>query len=125
MAGGSEQINKIPGSLKEKRRIFERFQSRFPVKFKDTRNDFGADVYLQNFSAEGAGIFTREQLYLDDSVNLEVKLPDGKDPMTMRGEVVWTKKQDADGWDVGLKFYNAVFMNLWRIYKSAEAGSAI
>jgi len=79
--------------LDDNRRLYERFQSRFPVKFKDTRSDFGADVLLRDFSAEGAKITTREQLYLNDSVSLEVELPDGKKPMTIRGEVIWTVKQ--------------------------------
>jgi len=78
MIGGVEQFSSTPDSLENKRRLFERFQSRFPVKFKDSRHDFGTDVYLRNISAEGAKIATREQLYLNDSVCLEVELSDGK-----------------------------------------------
>jgi len=120
MTGEAEQFNDTPDFLKKKRRLFERFQSRFPVKFKDTRNDFGTNVHLRNVSAQGAKIATREQLYLNDSVSLEVELPDGKKPITIRGEVVWAHKPDVGLWDVGLKFHKVVFMNLWRIYKSAE-----
>jgi len=125
MTGEAEQIDDTPEFLKKKRRLFERFQSRFPVKFKDTRNDFGTDVYLRNVSAQGAKIATREQLYLNDSVSLEVELPDGKKPMTIRGEVVWTIKQDAEIWDIGLKFHKVVFMDMWRIYQSVETSSAV
>jgi len=110
--------------LDENRRLYERFQSRFPVKFKDTRNDFGTDVLLCDFSAEGAKISTREQLYLNDSVSLEVELSDGKKPMKIRGEVIWTIKQNVKMWDVGLKFHKVVLMDLWRIYKSAETSSS-
>jgi len=110
----------IPSFLNNKRRLYERFPSRFPVKFKDTRRDFGTDVHLRNVSAEGAKIATREQLYINDSVSLEVDLSDGKRPMTIRGEVVWAKKQNTKIWDIGVKFHKVVFMDLWRIYKSAD-----
>jgi len=108
----------------ENRRLYERFQSRFPVKFKDTRNDFGTDVHLRNVSAEGAQIATHDKLYFNDNVSLEVELLDGKKPMTIRGEVVWTNKYNAEIWDVGLKFHKVVFMDLWRIYESVETGSS-
>ena len=48
MGGGAGQLNKTLDSLEDKRRLFERFPSRFPVNFKDTRNDFGASVYFTN-----------------------------------------------------------------------------
>jgi len=115
----------MPGPFNDNRRLFERFSSRYPVKFKDAREDFGTNVHLRNVSAQGANIMTQEQVYLNDSVSLEVELPDGKQPMTIRGEVVWTKKQNTETWDVGLKFHKVVLMDLWRIYKSFESSSTI
>ena len=114
----------IPGFLNENRRLYERFPSRFPVKFKDTRQEFGANVHLRNVSAAGANITTKEHLYLNDSVSLEVELPDGKRLMTIRGEVVWANKHNPEAWDIGLKFHKVVLMDLWRIYKFAEPGSS-
>jgi len=119
MAGFTMDNEKMPDFPVEQR-IFDRFPSRFPVKFKDTRDDFGINVRLRNVGAQGAKITTREQLYLNDSVTLEVELMDGKGPMMIRGEVVWTKNIDAGIWDVGLKFHKIVFMDLWRLYKSVE-----
>jgi len=107
----------------DNRRIYERFPSRFPLKFKDSRCDFGTDVVLCNLSAEGVNITTRERLYLNDSVSLEVELLDGKGPMPLRGQVVWNKERDADLWDVGIKFHKIVFMDLWRIYGAVEYNS--
>src|SRR3989338_5146563 len=115
----SKIFGEEPDLVKEKR-LSDRFQSRFPVKFKDTRQDFGTNVSLRNVSAGGAKITTKEQLFLNDSVTLEVELLDGKGPMTLRGEVAWTKNIDSDLRDVGLRFYDVVFMNLWRLYKTAE-----
>lgn len=109
----------------ENRRLYDRFSSRFPVKFKDTRSAFGSDVLLRNVSAEGAKITTRERLYINDSVNLEIELLDGKGPMKIRGEVIWVRERDANLWDVGLKFYKIVLMDLWRLYETSEHNSSV
>ena len=107
-----------PGNpSEENNRIFDRFPSRFPAKFKDSRNDFGTDVYLRNASAGGMRIATKERLYLNDNVTLEVDLPDDKGVMTVRGEVAWVKNKDANMWDVGLRFHKIVLMDMWCIYK--------
>jgi len=125
MVEQAENFDDVFGSTEEERRIFDRFPSRFPAKFKDTRNGFGTDVYLRNSSAGGARITTKERLYLNDSVTLEVELSDGKSPMTMRGEVVWVRYKDAEMWDIGLKFYKIVLMDLWRPYTLTENGSSV
>jgi len=121
----AENVDEVLNSSNGERRIFDRFPSRFPAKFKDTRNGFGTDVYLRNTSASGARITTKERLYLNDSITLEVELSDGRGPMTMRGEVVWVRNKDAEMWDVGLKFYKVVLMDLWRPYTLTETGSSV
>ena len=108
----------------EKRRTYERFTSRFPIKFKDTRCDFGTDVILRNLSAGGARVTVRDRLYLSDSISLEVELLDDKGPMTLRGEVVWANEKDPNLWDVGLKFHKVIFMDMWRVYEAVENNSA-
>jgi hypothetical protein len=107
-----------PGNKQQ--RLFDRFPSRFPARFKDTRNDFGTDVYLRNASAGGVRITTKERLYLNDNVALEVDLPDGKSAMTLRGQVVWVKSKGDDIWDAGLKFHKITLMDMWRPYKFNE-----
>jgi Tfp pilus assembly protein PilZ len=107
----------------DQQRIFERFPSRFPARFKDTRNDFGTDVFLRDASAGGARITTRERLYLNDNVTLEVDLPDGKGALNLRGQVVWVKSKSDNVWDAGLKFHKVMFMDMWRPYKINEVSS--
>lgn len=111
-------------SPQKEQRTFERFSSRFPAKFKDTRNDFGTDVYLRDASAGGVRIATKERLYLNDNVALEVELSDGRGGMTLRGEVVWVKHKGADMWNVGVKFHKIALMDMWRPYKFTEADSS-
>jgi Tfp pilus assembly protein PilZ len=101
------------------RRTFDRFSARFPAKFKDARDDYGTNVYLRDASAEGARVTTRERLYLNDTVTLEVEIPDGHAPMNIRGEVIWMKSREPQVWDVGLKFHNVSLMHLSRIYEAA------
>ena len=102
----------------EDRRIFERFLARFPVRFKDNRKGYGANVSLRNACAQGAKITTKEQLYLNDSVTLEVELPDCKEPMTLKGQVVWVTNDDESGMrDVGLKFHTIDLVHMSRLYK--------
>lgn len=106
-----------PWQVMDDRRMFERFSSRFPVKFKDSRDDFGAAISLRNASAEGIRITTKEQLYINDSVILEVKLPDSETPMTLKGQVIWAKKVEPDLWDVGVKFHQISLVDMSRLYK--------
>ena len=101
------------------RRTFSRFPSRFPAKFKDTRDDFGRTVMLRDASAEGARIVSKERLFLHDSIALEVDLPDGHQPMLLRGEVVWLNKDESEYWDIGLKFHKIELLRLSRLYKFA------
>lgn len=99
------------------RRLFERFLARFPVRFKDSRNDYGTSVVLRNASASGITILTKEHLYVNDSVTLEVELPDCRIPLTLRGQVVWTQGEDPDVWEAGIKFHKIDLMNISRLYK--------
>ncbi|MBI3602381.1 MAG: PilZ domain-containing protein [Candidatus Omnitrophica bacterium] len=99
------------------RRIFERFWARFPAKFKDTRGDFGRDVFLRNASASGAHIVTRDRMLLDDRVALEVEVPDGGLPMLLSGRVVWSRPAHNAGWDIGLRFDQINFMRIQRLFK--------
>lgn len=102
---------------RQDRRIFERFPARFPVRFKDSRNDYGTSVVLRNASAGGIAIFTKERLCINDSVTLDVELPDCRMPLTLRGQVVWIKCEDSGAWDAGIKFHKVDLVNLSRLYK--------
>ena len=99
------------------RRIFDRFPARFPAKFKDTREDFGRNVFLRDASASGANIISRDRMFLDDRVALEVELPDGSTPLPLHGRVVWSKPTNTSMWDIGLQFDEVNFMKIQRLFK--------
>jgi|CXWL01.1.fsa_nt_gi hypothetical protein len=100
----------------EERRLFERFSARFPTKFKDSRNDYGTEVFLRDVCAGGARLLTKERSFLNDSMALEVELPDGQGPLTLNGYVVWSKPHDMM-WEVGMTFHKINLLKLHRIFK--------
>ena len=100
----------------DNKRMFDRFSARFPVKFRHSREDFGTEVFLRDASAEGVKFTTKQRMFLHDSVSLEVKLPDGADPMLLNGRVVWVKEKDPQLWDVGLRFHKVQLMRMHRIF---------
>lgn len=105
------------------RRVFERFSARFPVKFKDAREDYGSDVFLRDASAQGMRILTKERFFLDDQLALEVELPDGGEPMVLSGRVVWAKSLNLSLWDLGVQFTEVNFLRMQRLFKLTEASS--
>ena len=103
--------------ISSERRIFERFSARFPVKFKDTREEYGADVFLCDASAQGLRMVTKERFFLDDQIALEVELPDGGEPMVLSGRVVWVKLLNLSLWDIGIQFEQVDLLKMQRLFK--------
>ena len=103
------------------RRIYERFPARFPAKFKDARADFGREIVLRDASASGVNILTKERMFFNDKVAIEVELPNNESPMVLNGRVVWSKPANANVWESGLQFEEINFMRLQRLFKSASA----
>ena len=102
------------------RRVFDRFMARFPVKFKDARDGFGSNVFLRDVSAQGVKIQTRKPLFINDKVELLVEIPDGHDPMTLSGNVVWARGINPTMRQAGLKFDRVDFMDTQRIFKYCQ-----
>ena len=107
-------------SLTKEKRLFERFEARFPAKLKDSREEFGEKVYLRNACAQGAQLALKDHVYVNDALTLEVQVPKANYPVTLRGKVVWAKRELSNYWDVGLKFHQVSFMQLSKIYESAQ-----
>lgn len=102
------------------RRIFERFSAKFPAKVKDSRGDYGTGISLRDASAQGLKLTSKERLYLNDSVILDVKLPDSDVPLTLKGQVVWARAGALDVWDIGIRFHEIKFIHLSRLYQFIE-----
>ena len=103
--------------MDSERRLFERFSTRFPTRFKDFRHDFGVMVYLRDASASGMRITTRERMFLDDPISIEVQIPDGGTPLLLSGRVAWSKPVSPNMWDVGLNFPKINLLKMSRLMK--------
>jgi len=110
----------VPPQMVSERRVFERFSARFPVKFKDARENYGSEVLLRDASAQGVRILAKERFFLDDQVALEVELPDGGEPMVLSGHVVWVKFLNLSLWNVGVEFSEVNFLKMQRLFKLTE-----
>ena len=98
-------------------RLFERFQARFPARFKDTRDDFGSVLQLRDASAFGGKLISKERLFTNDKITIEVHVPDGHAPMVIKGEIVWAKPTGVDHWEVGFKLHKIDLLRMSRLYK--------
>jgi Tfp pilus assembly protein PilZ len=105
---------------RDERRLFERFSARFPVKFKDARDDYGTEVFLRDASAQGMRILTKERFFWGDQVSLDVQLPSGGEPMVLSGTVIWVKLLDLSLWEIGIQFHHVDLLKMQRIFKLAE-----
>lgn len=112
--------NSLPAERQTRKienRLFERFSARFPVKFRHTRSEYGFDVFLRDASARGIKISTRERIFLNDSVSIEVKIPDGSEPVKLNGRIVWMHSKTPSLWDAGVELHEINFMEMQRLFK--------
>ena len=107
------------------RRVFERFEARFPARIKDSRYDFGTVISLHNASAQGLNLFSKERFYINDSVILEIKLPDNDEPLTVKGQVLWNKACGPSLWECGIKFYEISLLKMSRLFRFSNPISHI
>jgi hypothetical protein len=104
----------------QNRRVFERFSARFPAKFQHSHKDYGTEVFLRDASAQGLRMTSKERVFLHDSLSLIVKLPDGHDPMVLKGHVVWTKSRGSDLWEVGIELHKIELMAMQRLFNMVQ-----
>jgi Tfp pilus assembly protein PilZ len=103
------------------RRIFERLPARFPTKFHNSSEDYSSDVFLRDMSATGVRIATREKLFLNDMVALDVKLPDGQAPVPLNGRVCWVRGVAPHVFEAGIEFHKVNFVRIARLTRYALA----
>ena len=103
------------------RRLFERFHAGFPTRWHAASDDYGTDVFLKDVSATGARITTRQQMFIDDIISLDIKMPDGLDPVVLNGRVIWVHQVMGALWEVGIEFHKVDFMRMRRLVSCAFA----
>ncbi len=99
----------------EERRMFERFNVDFPVKYLDLNTNREGTGKIINISAGGGGmIVTKERLSPSTLLEMQLCIPDDKDPLRANGKVIWSKIIKPDVYMAGVQFDKVDFMGVAR-----------
>jgi hypothetical protein len=107
----------------EDRRIFERFNAEFPLRFINSeRNDEGS-AQVRDVSAKGLGIVSDSELAVDTPLEMWLDIPQRSEPLHTRGQVVWSRRAGAGKWQAGINLEQAQLMPLAQLYKNSLTAS--
>jgi len=99
----------------EERRIFERFNVEFPVKFLDLNTDKEGAGKIINISAGGGGIIvTTKYLLPGTPLEMQLIIPDDKAPLNANAKVIWLKAMEPTLFLAGVQFDKVDFMGIAR-----------
>ncbi len=102
----------------KERRIFERFNVEFPLKFLDLNANRKGTGKIINISGGGGGIIvTKEHLQPSTPLEMQFFIPDNKDPLCANGKVIWSKTIEPDAYMAGVQFDKVDFMGVARALK--------
>jgi c-di-GMP-binding flagellar brake protein YcgR len=125
-----EQINKQwwdgvvikeGGEEMEDRRIFERFNAHFPLRFLSLGENKEGQAVTQDISAKGMSFVTNEDLIPRTPLEMWLQVPDKGEPIYTRGEVVWSKMVEPTKYRAGVELEEAEFMSLSRVLRAMKA----
>ena len=111
-------VVKEGGENMEDRRIFQRFNIRFPVKFLDLNNGQEVIAETSDISAKGIGLWSKEGIAENTPLEVWLKIPDKGEPFYTRGNVVWSRPEGASGYRLGIDLEKADLMGLSRILRA-------
>lgn len=92
------------------RRKYVRMETSVEVKYTVIGKPGAIEVFSKNISAGGLCISAGEELSKDTPLQIEIKIPDLKDPIRALARVVWQKKFEAPDkaqevrFDTGIEF---------------------
>ncbi len=100
----------------EDRRVFERINTKMPVKFLDPSSGREGKADTIDISANGVGFVTNENLSALTSLEMWLGIPDYREPLYTRGRVVWSEALPETGQQrVGVRLEKAELMGLARV----------
>lgn len=100
----------------EDRRIFDRIDSHFPVKFLNIFNGSEGEAEAADISANGVGLITGGDVPYKTSLELWLRIPDQHSPMYTRGQVMWSRfDEELKQHRVGVRLEKAELMGLARV----------
>lgn len=116
-------FNKIPegpsegGANMDDRRIFQRFNVRFPAKLLDLNSGNEILAETSDISAKGIGLVLKENLPVNTPLEAWIGIPDNSEPLYTRGLAVWSREDGDFGYRVGMDLERADLMGLSRILR--------
>lgn len=102
----------------EDRRIFERFETRFPLRFIDLKDNKEGSAQSEDVSAKGIGFLVRDELKLRTPLELWLQIPDKGEPLYTRGYVAWSKMVTPNEYRIGVNLERADLMGMSRALRS-------
>ncbi len=107
------------GEKMDDRRIFERFQSNFPLRFIDLKGNREGAGETRDISAKGIRFMAKDDLKLRTPLEMWLKLPDKGEPFYTRGEVAWSKMIAPNEFNIGVNLERADLMGMSRVLRAA------
>ncbi|MDD5771147.1 MAG: PilZ domain-containing protein [Candidatus Omnitrophica bacterium] len=98
-------------------RIFERFRKEFPARFIGLD---GREGVAQTFdvSAKGLGLSTRQELKPRSALEIWLDVPNSTEPLYTRGQVVWARSGEKEGYRIGIELEKAELMGISRLLRA-------
>lgn len=111
-------IEKPGGEDMEDRRIFQRFNIRFPIKLMDSNSGQEINAETSDISAKGVGVWSKEALNPRTPIEAWLKIPDRGEALYTRGNIVWSKPEGRGEYHLGIGLERADLMGLSRILRA-------
>ncbi len=100
----------------EDRRIFERIKTSFPLRFLDPISGGEGKAETVDISANGVGFLTNRALSAGTPLEMWMDIPDQREPLYTRGEVVWSSSSpEVKERRIGVHLEKAELMGLARV----------
>ena len=106
------------GEDMDDRRIFQRFNIRFPVRLLDLNSGKEVIAETSDISAKGIGVWAKEEIERNTPLEAWLKIPDRGEPLYTRGNVVWSKPDAQGECRLGIDLERADLMGLSRILRA-------
>ncbi|MDD2689904.1 MAG: PilZ domain-containing protein [Candidatus Omnitrophica bacterium] len=103
------------------RRIFERFRSRFSLKYINLNSSKEGLGHTNDVCANGLCINVQEKLSNHNLLEIWLLLPNRNQPLYTRAEVIWSAMTGRKDYTVGLKLEKPDLMELSRVLKVTSA----
>ena len=101
----------------EDKRIFQRFNVKFPARLLDLNSGIEMPAETSDISAKGIGLALKQELKVNTPLEAWLHVPDKGEPLYARGLSVWSRRDGEVGYRIGMDLERADLMGLSRILR--------